>query len=221
MTDLVGGGRPALGYEMVKRATDILGATAGLVVLSPVLALVALAVRVQLGSPVLFRQVRAGRFGRAFTIVKFRTMRDGAGSDEERLTGFGRALRSTSLDELPELVNVLRGEMSLVGPRPLLTEYIPRYSERQARRHEVRPGLTGLAQVGGRNLVSWDDRLELDVEYVDSRSLRLDISIILRTLAAVVQRRGIAGDGHATMAPFTGTDDSPQQESEDDGPMRP
>jgi lipopolysaccharide/colanic/teichoic acid biosynthesis glycosyltransferase len=155
---------------------------------------------------VLFRQVRPGRHGELFTILKFRTMRDGPGADAERLTSLGRWLRATSLDELPELWNVLRGDMSLVGPRPLLVEYLPLYSPRQSRRHEVRPGLTGLAQVAGRNLVDWEERFELDVEYVDTRSLALDLRIIGQTVAAVLRREGISGEGEATMSPFRGSE---------------
>lgn len=191
---------------VVKRLVDVVGATVGLLVAAVPMALIAVALRVTMGSPVLFRQGRPGRHGVPFTILKFRTMRGGAGSDAERLTSLGRWLRSTSLDELPELWNVLRGDMSLVGPRPLLVEYLALYSPRQARRHEVRPGLTGLAQVAGRNLVDWDERFELDVEYVDTRSLALDLRILGRTVAAVLRREGISGDGEATMAPFRGSE---------------
>jgi sugar transferase EpsL len=196
----------------VKRALDVIASAAGLLALSPVLGLVALVVRVNLGSPVFFRQVRPGLHGRPFRLVKFRTMRDAAGPDgrplpdAERLTPFGRFLRASSLDELPELWNVLRGEMSLVGPRPLLTEYLPLYSPRQARRHEVRPGLTGWAQVNGRNALGWKERLELDVWYVEHRSLALDLRILLRTVATVFARRGISHAGHVTMEPFRGDD---------------
>jgi lipopolysaccharide/colanic/teichoic acid biosynthesis glycosyltransferase len=154
---------------------------------------------------VLFRQVRPGLAGQPFELVKFRTMRSGTGSDAERLTSLGRFLRSTSLDELPELWNVLRGDMSLVGPRPLLVEYLDLYSPRQARRHEVRPGITGLAQVAGRNLVGWDERFELDVEYVERRSLGLDLRILWRTAVAVVRREGVTAEGEATMPPFRGS----------------
>jgi lipopolysaccharide/colanic/teichoic acid biosynthesis glycosyltransferase len=191
---------------LVKRVVDVVGAGAGLLVASIPMAIIAVALRLTMGSPVLFRQVRPGRHGEPFTILKFRTMRDGAGSDAERLTPLGRWLRASSLDELPELWNVLRGDMSLVGPRPLLVEYLPLYSPRQARRHEVRPGLTGLAQVAGRNLVDWDERFELDVEYVETRSLALDLRIIGRTVAAVLRREGISGEGEATMAPFRGSE---------------
>jgi lipopolysaccharide/colanic/teichoic acid biosynthesis glycosyltransferase len=191
---------------LVKRIVDVVGAAAGLLVACIPMALIAVALRATMGSPVLFRQVRPGRHGAPFTILKFRTMRGGAGTDAERLTSLGRWLRATSLDELPELWNVLRGDMSLVGPRPLLVEYLPLYSPRQARRHEVRPGLTGLAQVAGRNLVDWDERFELDVQYVETRSLALDLQIIGRTVRAVLRREGISGEGEATMAPFRGSE---------------
>jgi lipopolysaccharide/colanic/teichoic acid biosynthesis glycosyltransferase len=194
-----------MGGDGVKRLLDVAVAAAALVALSPVLAVVAVVVRVSLGSPVLFRQQRPGLNGEPFELMKFRTMRDGTGSDEERLTAVGRWLRATSLDELPELVNIVRGDMSLVGPRPLLTEYLPLYSPTQARRHEVRPGLTGLAQVSGRNLVRWEERFALDVDYVDRRSLALDLRILWRTVASVIRRDGIAAEGQATMARFTGT----------------
>lgn len=191
-----------------KRALDVLGATGGLIVLAPVLLSIALAVRRSLGSPVLFRQIRAGRHGDRFELLKFRTMseaRDAAGQllpDEQRLTRLGSWLRSTSLDELPELINVLRGDMSLVGPRPLLPDYLPHYSAEQARRHEVRPGITGWAAVQGRNAVSWERRLALDVWYVDNWSLGLDLKILLMTVVKVLKREGISADGHATMPRF-------------------
>jgi lipopolysaccharide/colanic/teichoic acid biosynthesis glycosyltransferase len=193
-----------------KRVADVAVAGPLLVVTAPVQAAVAVAVAGRLGRPVLFRQRRPGRDGVPFTILKFRTMRplDAAAchlDDASRLTSLGRFLRATSLDELPTLVNVLRGDMSLVGPRPLLMAYLPRYSPTQARRHEVRPGLTGLAQVSGRNAVGWDERLALDVEYVDTRSLRLDLAILARTVAAVVRREGISADGEATMPEFLGS----------------
>ena len=190
---------------MLKRALDVVGAGLGLVVAAIPMAVIALAIRVRMGSPVLFRQERPGLGGRPFTLAKFRTMRSGAGDDAARLTRLGRFLRATSLDELPELWNVLVGDMSLVGPRPLLMEYLPRYSERQARRHEVRPGLTGLAQVEGRNLVAWEERFELDVRYVETRSMVLDLRIIGRTIGAVLRREGISGNGEVTMAPFQGS----------------
>jgi lipopolysaccharide/colanic/teichoic acid biosynthesis glycosyltransferase len=190
---------------VAKRALDIVGAVLGLAVAALPLALVCLVVRVRLGSPVLFRQVRPGRHGRPFTLIKVRTMRDGPGSDAERLTKLGAWLRATSLDELPELWNVLRGDMSLVGPRPLLMGYLPLYTPGQARRHEVRPGLTGLAQVEGRNLLSWEERFELDVRYVDERSLRLDLQILARTARLVLRREGVQAAGHATMPDFGGS----------------
>jgi sugar transferase EpsL len=184
-----------------KRVIDVLGAAGGLIALAPVLLVLALAVRRSLGSPVLFRQVRAGRHGRPFALLKFRTMteaRDAAGQplpDEQRLTRLGNWLRSTSLDELPELINVLCGDMSLVGPRPLLPEYLPHYSAEQARRHEVRPGITGWAAVQGRNAVSWERRLALDVWYVDNWSLGLDLKILLLTVVKVLKREGISAEG--------------------------
>lgn len=189
---------------MLKRTVDIVGASLGLLVAAVPMAVLALLIRRDIGRPVLFLQVRPGRHGKPFTLVKFRTMREGAGSDAERLTPLGRFIRSLSLDELPELWNVLRGDMSLVGPRPLLTSYLPRYTPHQARRHEVRPGLTGLAQVQGRNTLSWEHRFELDVHYVDTWSIRLDLAIIARTLWLVVKRDGIAAEGHATMPEFLG-----------------
>ena len=190
---------------MLKRAVDVVGATVALVVAAVPMAVIALAIRVRMGAPVLFRQARPGRHGELFELVKFRTMRSGEGGDAERLTSLGRWLRATSLDELPELWNVLKGDMSLVGPRPLLVEYLPLYSPHQARRHEVRPGITGLAQVAGRNLVDWDERFDLDVRYVDERSLGLDLRIIGQTVRAVLRREGISAEGEATMAPFQGS----------------
>jgi lipopolysaccharide/colanic/teichoic acid biosynthesis glycosyltransferase len=197
--------------RLLKRAMDVIGAGILLLITLPLLIIVAVVVRVTMGAPVLFRQVRPGLRGDPLTLYKFRTMLEAKDADERtlpdvhRLTKFGRFLRSTSIDELPELVNVLRGDMSLVGPRPLLVEYLPLYSPRQARRHEVRPGITGLAQVSGRNSVGWDERLELDVAYVDSWSIAGDMRILLRTLAQVVRRDGIAAEGHATMPHFEGT----------------
>ena len=181
-----------------------------LFILSPILILLMLIVRINMGSPMFFYQQRPGKNGELFTMIKFRTMKDAVDekgkqlSDELRLTQFGQLLRVTSLDELPELWNVLKGEMSLVGPRPLLVEYLPLYNERQARRHEVCPGITGWAQVNGRNALSWEERLELDVWYVDNRSLWLDIKILWMTLFKVFQREGISQDGHATMPHFRG-----------------
>jgi lipopolysaccharide/colanic/teichoic acid biosynthesis glycosyltransferase/glycosyltransferase involved in cell wall biosynthesis len=201
--------------DRLKRLIDVIGASLGLLLLGPVILAVAVANRLLLGRPILYRQPRPGRHGISFDIIKFRTMRDhrdGSGAllpDAQRLTRFGQFIRSTSLDELPELVNVLRGEMSLVGPRPLLREYLDRYSDHQARRHEVRPGLTGWAQVNGRNSTSWEERFELDVWYVDHRSLALDLRIMLRTVSSVVLRRGISASGHETMPPFMGRSTMP------------
>lgn len=194
----------------LKRAMDLSLAVPAFVVSLPIQAGVAFAVRLKLGSPVLFRQQRPGLDGRPFTLVKFRTMlpEETAGdvaTDEDRLTGFGSLLRSTSLDELPTLWNVIKGDMSLVGPRPLLIAYLDRYSPTQARRHEVRPGLTGLAQVNGRNRLSWEEKLALDVEYVDRYGLRLDIKIMAKTVLGVLRREGISADGAATMPEFMGT----------------
>lgn len=192
----------------MKRAFDVLAAALGLIVLSPILLLVAAGVRVSMGRPVLFRQSRPGLHGEPFTLLKFRTMREVKGldgrpaGDAERMTRAGRFLRSSSLDELPELWNVLRGEMSLVGPRPLLMEYLPLYSGEQHRRHEVRPGLTGWAQVNGRNALSWEEKFSMDVWYVDHRSFLLDLRILLRTLLRVLRREGISQEGHATAVPF-------------------
>jgi len=180
----------------------------------PVVAVVALAVLIMLGRPVFFVQVRPGLHGEPFALVKFRTMHDGRDEhglvlpDEQRLTRFGRWLRATSLDELPELWNVLCGEMALVGPRPLLLEYLPLYSPEQARRHEVRPGITGWAQINGRNALSWEDKFALDVWYVEHRSLRLDLEILLATLLKVLKREGISAADHATMPPFAGNGDA-------------
>jgi lipopolysaccharide/colanic/teichoic acid biosynthesis glycosyltransferase len=194
----------------VKRAADVVVAAVGLVISAPIMAAVAVAVRRDVGSPVLFRQLRPGRHGEPFELVKFRTMRtidetDGVANDAERLTPFGRWLRSTSLDELPTLWNVLRGEMSLVGPRPLLMEYLDRYTPTQARRHEVRPGVTGLAQVRGRNLLSWDEKFAADVEYVERVGPVLDARILVATLATVLRRQGVSAPDAATMHLFTGS----------------
>ena len=187
-----------------KRLVDVVGSTVGLVVGAVPMGVIAVAVRRSMGTPVLFRQARPGKDGEVFTLVKFRTMRDGPEPDAERLTRLGSFLRSSSLDELPELWNVLRGDMSLVGPRPLLVRYLERYSPRQARRHEVRPGLTGLAQTSGRNATTWNDRLELDVRYVDTWTLGGDLRILVRTLLTVVRREGVSADDHATMPEFRG-----------------
>ncbi|KJL34470.1 sugar transferase [Microbacterium azadirachtae] len=194
-------------YDLFKRLLDIVAAGIALVVLSPVMVIVALLVATRLGRPVLFVQPRPGKNGKIFRLRKFRSMRDidqarGLVSDAERLTTFGRKLRSTSLDELPSLWNVLRGDMSVVGPRPLLVEYLSKYSPEQARRHEVRPGITGLAQVSGRNALSWEEKFALDVEYVDNRSLALDARLVLATVRAVFVREGISAEGHATMQKF-------------------
>jgi sugar transferase EpsL len=195
----------------LKRVFDVVVSATALVVLAPVMGLIALAVWRTMGRPVLFRQVRPGLHGKPFVMYKFRTMRDLRDAegkllpDEARLTPFGRWLRSTSLDELPELLNVLRGEMSLVGPRPLLMEYLDRYTPEQARRHEVKPGITGWAQIHGRNNLSWDERFKLDVWYVDNWSLWLDLKILWRTLWMVLRREGISAQGHATMPEFRGS----------------
>ncbi|MBX6311476.1 MAG: sugar transferase [Isosphaeraceae bacterium] len=202
---------PRLVSRAAKRALDAIGALVGLLVFAPLLAAVAAAVYLTMGRPVLFAQVRSGYRARPFILFKFRTMRvvsgpDGAAlPDRERLTRLGRLLRRTSLDELPQLWNVLRGEMSLVGPRPLLPEYLPLYTPEQARRHEARPGLTGWAQIRGRNAVSWGDRLADDVWYVDHQSLALDLKILALTCLRVLDGRGVSGEGEATMARFRGS----------------
>ena len=188
----------------MKRCLDVGMAALALIVLSPILLLVALLVRLSMGAPVLFRQQRPGLHGHPFAMLKFRTMRDGPEPDAARLTRFGRFLRSSSLDELPGLWNVLRGDMSLVGPRPLLMEYLPLYTPEQARRHDVRPGLTGLAQVNGRNAISWEEKFALDVWYVDHRSFLLDLRIITLTVIKVIKRADISAEGEATMPRFTG-----------------
>jgi lipopolysaccharide/colanic/teichoic acid biosynthesis glycosyltransferase len=197
-------------YDAVKRLGDIVLSAVLLVVLSPLLAVTALLVRTTLGPPALFRQLRPGREGRVFTLYKFRSMTtacglpdaDAVATDAERLTRFGRFLRASSLDELPELYNVLIGDMSLVGPRPLLVAYLDRYTAEQSRRHEVRPGITGWAQVNGRNAVPWPERFAMDVWYVDNRSLALDLRILGMTVATALSRRGVSAEGHATMEPF-------------------
>ena len=196
---------------MIKRFFDIVVSAIALLLLSPVIAIVAWKISRKLGSPVLFRQVRPGLNGKPFTMVKFRTMRDAVDKngnplpDSERMTPFGNFLRSTSLDELPELWNVLKGDMSLVGPRPLLMEYLPLYSKEQARRHEVRPGVTGWAQINGRNAISWEEKFKLDVWYVDNQSFWLDVKILFLTVKKVFIKDGISADGHVTMPPFEGT----------------
>jgi len=196
---------------MLKRLFDIVAAACGLLLLAPVMAIVAWQIHRKLGSPVLFRQLRPGRDGKPFEIVKFRSMRnalDAHGNplpDAERMTSFGRFLRASSLDELPELWNVLKGDMSLVGPRPLLMEYLPLYSPEQFRRHSVRPGVTGWAQVNGRNALSWEEKFRLDIWYVDNQSFCLDLKIVYLTLAKVMAREGISAAGEATMPKFTGS----------------
>jgi sugar transferase EpsL len=202
----------------MKRLLDIIVALVLLVALAPIMAVVAIGVLLDVGSPVLFRQQRPGLKGQPFTLCKFRTMRGAhagepsADSDHQRLTRFGGWLRTTSLDELPELWNVLRGDMSLVGPRPLLMRYLPLYSPEQMRRHDVRPGLTGWAQVNGRNALAWDDKFRLDVWYVDHRSLLLDLKILFLTAAAVFRREGISYEDSATMPEFTGSAAAPMSE---------
>jgi lipopolysaccharide/colanic/teichoic acid biosynthesis glycosyltransferase len=195
---------------MIKRFFDVFASSLGLLLLFPVIAIVAWQIRRKLGSPILFRQVRPGLNGKPFEMIKFRTMRDAVDAagkplpDSERMTPFGSFLRSSSLDELPELWNVLKGDMSLVGPRPLLMEYLPLYNSEQYRRHEARPGVTGWAQINGRNALSWDEKFKLDVWYVDNRSLWLDLKIIFLTVKKVVVRDGISAEGEATMTKFTG-----------------
>jgi len=194
----------------VKRLFDFTAASLGLIVLTLPMLVLIWQIRRKLGSPVFFRQTRPGRHGQSFEMVKFRTMTDAHGPDgallpdAERITPFGRFLRETSLDELPELWNVLKGDMSLVGPRPLLVEYLPLYTSEQARRHEVRPGVTGWAQVNGRNAISWEEKFELDVWYVDHQSVWLDIKILWLTVKKVLVRDGISATGEATMSKFTG-----------------
>ena len=211
-------------YDRLKRAIDVALVLIGMALLAPLFAVLAWRVRRELGAPVLFRQTRPGRDGELFELRKFRTMTDERGPDgqllpdEERLTPFGAWLRSTSLDEIPEMVNVLRGEMSLVGPRPLLVEYLERYNPTQARRHEVRPGITGWSQINGRNNMSWEDKLALDVWYVDHRSLWLDVRILLRTLWVMVTRQGVSLDGHATTVPFQGSGPDGEDERNGDRP---
>ncbi|WP_445005396.1 sugar transferase [Halomonas mongoliensis] len=199
---------------MLKRSVDAAAALIGLMVLAPVLLIIALLIRLKLGSPVLFRQVRPGLHGKPFEMIKFRTMLDAYDEqgqplpNEQRLTRFGKLLRSTSLDELPELWNVLKGDMSLVGPRPLLMEYLPLYSKHQARRHEVRPGVTGWAQVNGRNAISWEEKFDYDVWYVDSQSLILDFKILLMTVKKVFVREGISHQNNVAMPRFEGSKDT-------------
>ncbi|WIH20123.1 sugar transferase [Photobacterium damselae] len=195
---------------MIKRLSDVIFSVMILIFLSPVIIITAYFIHKKLGSPVLFRQVRPGLNGKPFEMIKFRTMKDAVDKkgqslpDSERLTPFGMKLRSTSLDELPELWNVLKGDMSLVGPRPLLMEYLPLYNQEQNRRHNVRPGVTGWAQINGRNAISWQDKFKLDVWYVDHQSLWLDIKIIFLTIKKVLVKEGISADGHVTIEPFKG-----------------
>lgn len=195
----------------MKRLFDFLASLITLILLSPIIALVAWKIRKNLGSPVLFRQTRPGLNGKSFEMVKFRSMKDAVDAkgnplpDDERMTPFGDKLRSSSLDELPGLWNVLKGDMSLVGPRPLLVQYLPLYNKEQARRHDVRPGITGWAQINGRNAISWEEKFALDVWYVDNRTLWLDIKILFLTVKKVFVKEGISADGHVTIEPFMGS----------------
>lgn len=197
---------------MLKRLLDIIIASVALILLSPLYFYVAYKVKKNLGSPVLFRQVRPGLHGKPFEMIKFRTMRDATDAqgnalpDSERLTPFGKMLRSTSLDEMPELWNVIKGDMSIVGPRPLLMEYLPLYNKEQAKRHDVRPGMTGYAQVNGRNAIGWDEKFKLDTWYVENRSLWLDFQIMLQTVKKVIAKDDINEAGEATMSKFTGSE---------------
>jgi lipopolysaccharide/colanic/teichoic acid biosynthesis glycosyltransferase len=200
--------------KFIKRLLDLLFSAVLLILLSPLLLVLALLVRVKLGAPVLFKQERPGRDGKVFTLRKFRTMTDAVDAegnllpDDVRLTSFGKALRRTSLDELPELLNIFGGSMSFVGPRPLLVRYLPRYTPEQARRHAVKPGLTGWAQVNGRNALSWEEKFAYDVYYVDHLSLGLDARIFFKTVAGVLKREGISAEGEATMAEFMGSEET-------------
>ena len=195
---------------IIKRVIDILGSLIGLIILSPVFIVTSILVYIKLGSPIFFIQKRVGKNNKVFNMIKFRTMKNDKNkfgeylSDEERLTPFGKKLRSLSIDELPELINVLKGDMSLVGPRPLLVEYLELYSDKQIRRHEMRPGITGLAQVNGRNSISWSERFEMDIDYIDTYNLFLDIKILFMTVYKVIKRDGICQEGNATMESFTG-----------------
>lgn len=197
--------------RFLKRPMDFILALCAIIVLSPVLLMVALLVRIKLGSPVIFKQQRPGLNEKIFTLYKFRTMTDEKDEkgelfpDSERLTKFGRMLRSTSLDELPELFNILKGDMSVIGPRPLLVQYLPLYNEQQKRRHEVRPGLSGLAQINGRNAITWEEKFVLDVEYIDNISFIKDWTLIVKTIIKAFKREGINSDGLTTMEPFSGT----------------
>ena len=197
---------------MLKRLLDIIIASTALILLAPLYAFVAYKVKKNLGSPVLFRQVRPGLHGKSFEMIKFRTMKDAVDAngqplpDSERLTAFGKMLRSTSLDEMPELWNVIKGDMSIVGPRPLLTEYLPLYNEEQAKRHNVRPGMTGHAQVNGRNAIGWEEKFKLDTWYVEHQSTLLDFKIMFKTVHKVLAKDDISAEGEATMTRFTGTE---------------
>lgn len=205
--------------EVWKRAVDLSACCLAWFPAIVLIGIICLAVRLSMGRPVFFRQIRPGRHGREFSVLKFRTMEDSRDSegrllpDAERLTRLGRVLRATSLDELPQLWNVLRGDMSLVGPRPLLPEYLDRYTPEQARRHEVRPGITGWAQVNGRNATTWEERLRQDVWYVDNQSFWLDLKILWLTVAKVLRREGVSKEGHATMPEFMGTQEGPANAS--------
>lgn len=203
---------------MLKRLLDIIIASIALILLSPLYAFVAYKVKKNLGSPVLFRQVRPGLHGKPFEMIKFRTMKDAVDEqgnplpDSERLTPFGQMLRSTSLDEMPELWNVIKGDMSIVGPRPLLMEYLPLYSTEQAKRHDVRPGMTGHAQVNGRNAISWEEKFKLDTWYVENQSTLLDFKIMFKTVHKVLSKDDISAEGEATMSKFTGS--NPEQKND-------
>ncbi len=203
---------------MIKRLLDIIIASTALIILSPLYIYVAYKVKKNLGSPVLFRQIRPGLHGKPFEMIKFRTMRDAVDSDgnplpdSERLTPFGQMLRSTSLDEMPELWNVIKGDMSVVGPRPLLMEYLPLYNTEQAKRHNVRPGMTGYAQVNGRNAISWDEKFKLDTWYVENQSTLLDFKIMFKTVDKVLSKDDISAEGEATMSKFTGSSESKDNE---------
>ena len=205
--------RKSIYERVVKRPLDVLLTAVGIIILSPVLGITALLVKSKLGSPVLFAQDRPGKDARIFKLYKFRTMTDATDEegnllpDEDRLTSFGRKLRSTSLDELPELFNILKGDMAIIGPRPLLVRYLPRYNEHQARRHEVRPGITGLAQVKGRNAISWDEKFNWDVRYVDHVTFAGDLKIFLATIKTVFKREGISSETSETMEEFMGNAD--------------
>lgn len=207
---------PKKKYDAYKRAIDVCVAASGLIVTMPIQLLIAGLVYRNLGSPVLFKQARPGKDGEIFELLKFRSMRNvdesrGWVTNEQRITRFGDFLRSSSLDEIPSLFNILRGDMSLIGPRPLLVNYLPLYSQEQSRRHEIRPGLTGLAQVNGRNKLDWNSRFRLDVEYVDNRSFGLDLKILWKTIIKVLRRDGISSEGHVVGAPFQGSQSNFEQ----------